>query len=155
MVVPQRASTWEYAQKQAAHTLSPSTDGSRIYLDAASTIDVSGLNEVAVAATRNIVSVRMGANELADDPLLRDGFLHGQTVNIDVTKGSTLLNQSTLEAYQNNIGRGIQEKLTVGGAIALSSNNIRRGRRIAQMLAGVMIGIGVGEAATRVTMGNS
>ncbi len=113
---------WDYAQKQVAHTFSPSTDGSRIFLDAASAIDVSGLKEVAVAATRNIVPVRMGANELADDPLLRDGFLHGQTVNIDVTKGSTLLNPSTLKAYQNNIGRGIKEKLTVGGTLALSSN---------------------------------
>jgi uncharacterized membrane protein YgaE (UPF0421/DUF939 family) len=42
----------------------------------------------------------------------------------------------------------------IAAAISLSANNVRRGRRILQMLAGVMIGIGVGEAATWV-MGTS
>ena len=42
----------------------------------------------------------------------------------------------------------------IAAAIALSANNLRRGRRIAQMVAGVMIGIAVGEVATSV-MGTS
>lgn len=37
----------------------------------------------------------------------------------------------------------------IAAAIALSSNNIRRGRRIAQMVVGVTLGIGVGEAAAQ------
>jgi uncharacterized membrane protein YgaE (UPF0421/DUF939 family) len=36
----------------------------------------------------------------------------------------------------------------IAAAISLSANNIRRGRRILQMVAGVMIGIGVGVVAT-------
>jgi uncharacterized membrane protein YgaE (UPF0421/DUF939 family) len=36
----------------------------------------------------------------------------------------------------------------IAAAISLSANNIRRGRRILQMVGGVMIGIGVGVAAT-------
>ena len=39
----------------------------------------------------------------------------------------------------------------IAAAIALSANNIRRGRRILQMVGGVMIGIGVGVVATWVT----
>ena len=42
----------------------------------------------------------------------------------------------------------------IAAAIALSATSVRRGRRILQMVAGVMIGIGVGEAATWV-MGTS
>jgi uncharacterized membrane protein YgaE (UPF0421/DUF939 family) len=42
----------------------------------------------------------------------------------------------------------------IAAAISLSANNIRRGRRIAQMVAGVMIGIGVGVVAASV-MGTS
>jgi len=42
----------------------------------------------------------------------------------------------------------------IAAAIALSANNVRRGRRILQMVAGVMIGIVVGEAASAV-MGTS
>jgi len=42
----------------------------------------------------------------------------------------------------------------IAAAISLSASSVRRGRRIAQMVAGVMIGIGVGEAASAV-MGTS
>ncbi|HEY1776956.1 MAG TPA: FUSC family protein [Solirubrobacteraceae bacterium] len=38
----------------------------------------------------------------------------------------------------------------IAAAISLSANNIRRGRRILQMVAGVMIGIGVGVLASQV-----
>ncbi len=114
---------FDYAEKEFAKSSLPEVvDGSRIYLDAGSSIDVSGLSDVAIAATRNLIPVRLGVNELADDPLLRDGPLHGQTVTIDVTKGSTLLNANTLKSYQNTIGRGIDEKMTVGGTITLSSD---------------------------------
>ena len=37
----------------------------------------------------------------------------------------------------------------IAAAISLSTNNIRRGRRILQMLVGVMLGIGVGEVVAR------
>jgi uncharacterized membrane protein YgaE (UPF0421/DUF939 family) len=42
----------------------------------------------------------------------------------------------------------------IAAAISLSTNNIRRGRRILQMVAGVMLGIGVGEVASAL-MGTS
>ncbi|HUI61657.1 MAG TPA: filamentous hemagglutinin N-terminal domain-containing protein, partial [Steroidobacteraceae bacterium] len=116
------ANPFNYAQRQLTHQLSAQPDGSRIYLDSRSVIDVSGLTDVEIAATRNLIPIRLGANELADDPLQRDGFLHGQTVTVDVTRGSTLLNAATLASYRNTIGRGIQEKLTAAGTIQLGSS---------------------------------
>ncbi|MEJ0099581.1 MAG: hypothetical protein WDO12_07525 [Pseudomonadota bacterium] len=65
------------------------TDGT-IYLDSASVIDVSGLENVAARATDNIIAVTLETNDLQDDPLLRDGFLHGSTVYVDVTRSPTL-----------------------------------------------------------------
>src|SRR6201985_3900832 len=50
----------------------------RIYLDTGATIDVSGLTNVELPIVDTLVTVpRIGQNELADSPLLRDGFLFG------------------------------------------------------------------------------
>ena len=115
------ADPYVYAQKLAGSALPPAPDGGRIYLDSCSSIDVSGLNDVAISAARDVVQIRLGSNELADDPLQRGGFLAGQTVTVNLDQGSPLLNQATVLANLNNIGRGIQEKLTTAGKILLNS----------------------------------
>jgi len=115
------ANPYDYVSKIDAQTVPAQSDGSRIYLDSGSDIDLSGMTGVKVSAARNLVDIRLGANELEDDPLLRDSFLHGSTVTVDVTKGTPLLNAATLQSYRNNIGRGIDEKLTRGGSINLSA----------------------------------
>jgi filamentous hemagglutinin len=94
-------------------------DGGRIYLDSGSSIDVSGLADVSVPVTRNIVQVTLEGNDLQDDPLLRDGILHGAAVTVDVNKGSTLFNVSP---YAGNIGLGVDEVLTKAGTIRLNSD---------------------------------
>jgi len=40
---------------------------------------------------------------------------------VDIGKGTPLLNDATLKSYANTIGRGVQEKLTTGGTIALNA----------------------------------
>lgn len=92
--------------------------GGRIYLEGGSTIDVSGLKSVPVAATRNLVQVTLEGNDLQDDPLLRDGFLHGTKVWVDATRGSTLFD---VTPYTGNISLGINEVLTGAGNIKLNS----------------------------------
>jgi filamentous hemagglutinin len=99
----------------------PTDDSGRIYLDSGSTIDVSGLTDVPIPASRNLLPIQLDANALQDDPLLRNSFLHGATVTIDVNRGSPLLNQQTLNGYANTIARGIDEKLTQAGTINLMS----------------------------------
>jgi filamentous hemagglutinin family protein len=106
---------------EAGHVLPPDSDGARIYVDSGAKIDVSGLQNVSAPASQNLVQIQLGANELQDDPLLRDGPLHGQTVTVDVNQGSPLLNQATLQAYAQTIGHTIDEKLTRAGSIALTS----------------------------------
>ncbi len=106
----------------------------RIYLDNGATIDVSGLSNVELPIAQTLVTIdRIGQNELADSPLLRDGFLFGmKNVVVDGTLsgtrsdgvewvGSPILN---LSGYVNLIPRTVDQLLTNGGAITLSGNEV-------------------------------
>jgi filamentous hemagglutinin family protein len=115
------ANPYNYVTRIQRHQLATSSDGGQIYLDSGSTIDASGLQNVQVDASRNLIQIELGLNELQDDPVLRNGFLHGQTVTVDIGKGTPLLNSATLKSYANTIGRGVQEKLTTGGTISLNA----------------------------------
>ena len=110
------------AANPAAQFASPGTalnDGGRIYLASGSSIDASGLTNVAVPATNEIVQVMLESIDLQNDPLLRGGFLHGQTVTVNVNQGSTLFN---VAPYAGNIGLGIDQVLTTAGTIVLNSD---------------------------------
>ncbi|WP_256258474.1 filamentous hemagglutinin N-terminal domain-containing protein, partial [Burkholderia ubonensis] len=106
----------------------------RIYVDDGATIDVSGLANVAAPIAQTLVTVdRLGQNELADSPLLRNGFLFGlKNVVVDSTLtgtrsdgvqwvGSPILN---LSGYVNLIPRTVDQLLTNGGSITLSGNEV-------------------------------
>lgn len=106
----------------------------RIYQDAGSTIDVSGLANVELPIAQTLVAIdRIGQNELADSPLLRDSFLAGlKGVVVDSTLtgtrsdgvswvGSPILN---LSGYVNLIPRTVDQLLTNGGTITLSGNEV-------------------------------
>ncbi|MGY4208612.1 filamentous hemagglutinin family protein [Burkholderia sp. PvR073] len=110
----------------------------RIYQDAGSTIDVSGLANVDIPIAQTLVTVdRIGQNELADSPLLRDSFLAGlKNVVVDSTLtgtrsdgvswvGSPILN---LSGYVNLIPRTVDQLLTNGGTITLSGNEVMTAR---------------------------
>lgn len=105
-------------QRVNAPSLHVDANDSHIDLDTNSLIDVSGLQNVAVSAERNLVQVDLYGNALQDAPLQRSGFLHGKTITIDLNKGSTLTDVS---AQQANLGRTVAEKSTVGGKILLDS----------------------------------
>ena len=89
-----------------------------VYLDKASTIDASGLQQVAVPATQNVLQVTLETNDLQDAPLLRDSFLHGTTVTVNANLGSALFN---VAPYVANIGQGIEQLSTKAGNIELQS----------------------------------
>ncbi|KLU24892.1 filamentous hemagglutinin [Caballeronia mineralivorans PML1(12)] len=106
----------------------------RIYLDTGATIDVSGLANVELPISSTLVTVpRIGQNELADSPLLRNGFLFGLTnVVFDSTLtgtnanglqwvGSPILN---LAGYVSLIPRTVDQLLTNGGTITLAGNQV-------------------------------
>ncbi|KFL53758.1 filamentous hemagglutinin [Burkholderia pyrrocinia] len=131
--------------KVTVAALTPSTSGAqapagqtavpgRIYVDNGATIDVSGLANVEVPISQTLVTVdRIGQNELADSPLLRNGFLLGyKNLVFDSTLtgtrsdgvqwvGSPILN---LSGYVNLIPRTVDQLLTNGGSITLSGNEV-------------------------------
>lgn len=106
----------------------------RIYVDDGATIDVSGLADVQAPISQTLVTIdRIGQNELADSPLLRNSFLFGlKGVVVDSTLtgtrsdgvqwvGSPILN---LSGYVNLIPRTVDQLLTNGGTITLSGNEV-------------------------------
>ncbi len=95
------------------------TDGSRIYLDGGSSIDVSGLTNVSVPVTNNLLNITLESGDLQDDPLQRAGFLHGLNVTVDIDRPLPTLFNAT--SYINNISLGINQILTQGGGINLLS----------------------------------
>ncbi|WP_448101688.1 filamentous haemagglutinin family protein [Luteibacter jiangsuensis] len=118
------------------------TDG-RVYIDSGATIDVSGLANVELPMSALLVSIpRIGQNELADSPLLRNSFLYTQkNIMLDSTVsgtradgldwiGSPILNAA---GYVQNMPRDIDQMLTRGGSITLEGNDViaRAGSRMA------------------------
>jgi filamentous hemagglutinin len=100
----------------------PSTaidDGGRIYLASGSTIDVSGLTDVPVPVTNEIIQVTLEGDDLQNDPILRNGFLHGTSVTVNASEGSTLF---SVAPYIGNIQLGIDQVLTAAGSIQLNSD---------------------------------
>ena len=95
----------------------PIPDGSSVVLESGSLVDVSG-SSTSVSVARNILAVQLRGTELADSPLQRNGFLHGQTVYIDIRKGTTLANYSGEEAQ---IGRTVAERTAAGGQVSVYS----------------------------------
>nr|WP_323120568.1 filamentous haemagglutinin family protein [Burkholderia alba] len=106
----------------------------RIYLDTGATIDVSGLANVELPIAATLVTIpRIGQNELADSPLLRNGFLFGtKNIVVDSTLtgtnsdglqwvGSPILN---LTGAVSLIPRTVDQLLTNGGTITLSGNQV-------------------------------
>ncbi len=106
----------------------------RVYIDNGATVDVAGLSDVTLPISDILVTIPLiGANELADSPLLRNSFLNGlANVVIDSTLsgvnadgeawvGSPLLNAS---GYVDLIPRSIDQLLTNGGSITLSGAQV-------------------------------
>lgn len=93
-------------------------NSSRIYLDSASSIDVSGLKDVQVSVENNLIAVELRSNELQDAPLQRNGFLQGKTINVDINQGTAL---TDIQPYKDNIGHTVSEKLSRGGSIKMES----------------------------------
>ncbi|URX61998.1 filamentous hemagglutinin family protein [Luteibacter anthropi] len=106
----------------------------RIYIDNGATIDVSGIANVVLPASARLVTIpRIGQNELANSPLLRNSALYTQkNVVVDSTAsgtradgldwiGSPILNAA---GYVENIPRDISQMLTKGGTISLSGSQV-------------------------------
>jgi filamentous hemagglutinin family protein len=96
----------------------PVADNGSIYVDDNATVDVSGVANVSIAATQNIIQVTLETNDLQNDPLLRNSFLHGATVTVNINDPPSLFDQTP---YVDNIGAGVEQVLSKGGTINLDA----------------------------------
>jgi filamentous hemagglutinin len=93
-------------------------NASRIYLDGTSTIDVAGIENVAVPIERNLVQVDLYGDVLKNSPLVNSSVLRGKTVTVDISKGTPLGDYS---GYEAKIGRTVAERSAVGGTVTMAS----------------------------------
>ena len=96
-------------------------NGSRIDLDAGAVIDVSGVGNVKLPMSRNVVTVELRGNELRDSPLQRGGILYGKKVQVDARKGTPL---ADITGELERIARTVAERSTTGGAINLNAEGM-------------------------------
>ena len=109
-----------------ANTTDPTVlDDTRVSLAPGARVDVSGLTDVQVPMSQNVITAELRANELADSPLLRGGPLRGQTVQFDGRLGVTVAN---LSGYYDLIQRDVAQLMTGGGSVTLAANHIVTGR---------------------------
>ncbi len=105
----------------------------RIFMEAGSKIDVSGVKDVQLAMERNVVNVELRKNELKDAPLQRDGVLYGQTVSVDIRDvalthdadgklSSAKIPVADIKGAVDRIARNIDERSTSGGTVNLKSS---------------------------------
>ncbi|MDQ0008521.1 filamentous hemagglutinin family protein [Luteibacter jiangsuensis] len=106
------------------------------YIDDGAIIDVSGLANVTLPMSALLVTIpRIGLNELANSPLLRNSFLYtAKDVTVDTSRsgtradgldwvGSPVLN---VAGYVSNVPRDIQQLMINAGTIAFQNNAVIR-----------------------------
>ncbi len=101
---------------------------SRIYVEAGSTIDVSG-EFVDLPAERNALTVRLQGAELRDSPVQRDSPLRGQVVTVDVRRRGTTADGrawvgtplADLNEAAQGVRRSVAERSTTGGSVSLGA----------------------------------
>ncbi|MEH0196577.1 filamentous hemagglutinin family protein [Caulobacter sp. CCNWLY153] len=117
------------------------SEGSRIFIDSGATIDVAGLKNVLISASRNSVTISpVKGNELADTPALRNSFLRGATLYLDPRLsgvrddgfawiGSPLVSAAS---YAQQVGITASELMTKGGDVTLGTAVTRNSSGVAK-----------------------
>ena len=102
--------------------------GPRIFVDTGAIIDVAGLTDVDIAASRNAIRISpVKKNETADTPTYKTSFLNGATIYVDPRVsgvredgvawiGSPLLDAAS---YYQQVGVTASELMTKGGNVSL------------------------------------
>lgn len=122
----------------------------RVYLDSGSLTSVAG-HWADVSYADSLLTFKVTSNELRDAPDQKGGFLLGQTVTVDLRKGSPLLN---LDGYRAAQARTVAQKTAVGGELDVSSTGslIQRSGAVIDASGGGYR-YGAGTAATSVLLG--
>lgn len=92
---------------------------SRIYVGAQGRLDAAGTPEVVLPMSRNALEVELRGDELKDFPVQRDGILRGQTVVVDLSRGTTV---ADISGQLGAIRRDVRELTVSGGTVSLLSS---------------------------------
>lgn len=95
-------------------------DDARIFMEEGSVIDVSGLDDVELDMSRNVLEVELRGNELKDSPLQRDGILRGKKVKVDLRHGESIA-IADISGAVGAIKQDVRERMTEGGAVTMKS----------------------------------
>ncbi len=105
----------------------PEPNDTGIILAGGSRIDVSGTANTVLPMERNVVSVRLTANELRDSPLQKGRFLDRKTIRVDTRTGTPI---ADISAEVAKINRPLSERTSTGGTVSIVSEGsavIRQG----------------------------
>lgn len=100
-------------------------DETRVYVAPGARIDVSGLRAVEVAMEQNSIKAELRANELRDNPLLRDGPLRSRSVYFDARLAGKVRDGSgvaDLSGYYDLVEHKVAEFMTSGGSVTANAN---------------------------------
>ncbi|AXS80133.1 filamentous haemagglutinin family protein [Dechloromonas sp. HYN0024] len=95
--------------------------GASIALDSGALIDVSGTTSTKLAMESNVIKVDLRGTEFADDPLLRNSILRGQTVSVDARKGN--LKIANIQGWLDLVEHGVGERSATGGTVKLQADD--------------------------------
>ncbi|ATG92344.1 filamentous haemagglutinin family protein [Methylomonas koyamae] len=111
-------------------SLTSPENASTIVLEQGSKIDVSGVKNVQMAMSDNVVGVELRNDELRDAPLQKTGILHGKTVFVDVRSGTPL---ADISGALSKVRHSVEERNIDAGNVNLSSEgqvNVEQGADI-------------------------
>ena len=91
---------------------------SQINIESGAVIDVSGVKDVKLPVSRNVVTVELRSNELRDSPLQRKGPLYAEKVQVDIRKGTPF---ADISGAIDRISRTVAERSTLGGSLNLNA----------------------------------
>jgi len=79
-------------------TVTSTSNNSRVLLETGSLIDVSGIQNVTLPMSSNIINLTLYSYELRNDAIQKNGLLYGQNVYVDTRLGTSLADVSEAEA---------------------------------------------------------
>ena len=129
-----RAQSGQVTMNATENPVSPNQpdikNDSKLNIASGAVIDVSGVKNVPVPVSRNIVEVELRSNELRDAPLQKNGVLYGQKIKVDIRKGTPI---ADISGALERIARTVGERSTGGGTVNLGSEgsaSVAQGSRI-------------------------
>lgn len=97
---------------------SQAQDGSRLVMEAGAKVDVSGLDNLRLPASRNQLQGRLFSIELADSPLQRDGVVYRAELLADARRRITI---GDARGLYNDIRYSAAEYSTAGGMVRMQA----------------------------------